>query len=533
MNIVFDILYATEGQPETINYLTFLFQAKVKQQERKTKVPVVQNPKPSDFTAPQHKTVDLKEKIPETDRDDDQDSGFGGNYGGSVDDGNLMFDWNFFGDGVQMPVSLKHSRNIHVAGPSGQRQGQREPTIQLKQSNFVPKRDFNRSNIGTQPSLNDGRIDKGKTPLKVKRLWPRNETPTKLPTTEKCQQENVQCDKPGMERDYLGSIRSVEGRLSDVESDNYCSNFEPTDELTTSQENCCKNNSEQIGKSPLENHPVTNKNSICEEVKNDAQIGEQSEVVACDVSRNSSVVDDSLLSTVYNEIYIVKTEDPSPDADYDPSKVYDKKKKSLIEESLVSTKTECSVVPGQSLPNDFQSSLDQASSPAEGGNDENKLSSVDKDCLLSFIPDGSANLSSVAEKSSNNMNDVNKLSSSLDEARFPSAVVSETFKTTIGECSSSTIGECPSSDAITVCNTNTESSATERDSSTNLYVADANVCTDSARSSSELVNKDINVSSAQIENERVESTSSTLCEDYDNFCSLADETSSNNVKDIT
>jgi chromosome segregation ATPase len=63
-------------------------------------------------------------------RDDDQDSGFGGNYAGSIDEGGLVFDWSCYSNSM-----TRDSFPYHVAGPSTSRTVLRSPHSGMNTSN--------------------------------------------------------------------------------------------------------------------------------------------------------------------------------------------------------------------------------------------------------------------------------------------------------------------------------------------------------------------------------------------------------------
>ena len=70
-------------------------------------------PKPNTLAQTQG-NQDLKKKVTSY-RDDDQDSGIGGNYTGSIDEGGLVFDWSCYNNGMDI---TSNSFPYHVAGPS-------------------------------------------------------------------------------------------------------------------------------------------------------------------------------------------------------------------------------------------------------------------------------------------------------------------------------------------------------------------------------------------------------------------------------
>ena len=73
---------------------------------------------------------DLRKKLTPY-RDDDQDSGFGGNYTGSVDEGGLVFDWSCYGDHMDITFD---SFLPHVARPSTSRTKLGNPSSRINSS---------------------------------------------------------------------------------------------------------------------------------------------------------------------------------------------------------------------------------------------------------------------------------------------------------------------------------------------------------------------------------------------------------------
>ena len=86
---------------------------------------------------------DLRKKVTPY-RDDDQDSGFGGNYTGSVDEGGLVFDWSCYGDHMDITFD---SFLPHVARPS---------TSRTKLGN--PSSRINSPSNGSTKSLTEGTV---------------------------------------------------------------------------------------------------------------------------------------------------------------------------------------------------------------------------------------------------------------------------------------------------------------------------------------------------------------------------------------
>ena len=70
-------------------------------------------PKPNTLAQTQG-NQDLRKKVTSY-RDDDQDSGIGGNYTGNIDEGGLVFDWSCYNNGMDI---TSNSFPYHVAGPS-------------------------------------------------------------------------------------------------------------------------------------------------------------------------------------------------------------------------------------------------------------------------------------------------------------------------------------------------------------------------------------------------------------------------------
>ena len=85
-------------------------------ESEKAKVHLVQGRKvPSTDVGPKTQgNQGLRKKVPPY-RDDDQDSGIGGNYAGSIDEGGLVFDWSCYNNCMDV---TSNSFPYHVAGPS-------------------------------------------------------------------------------------------------------------------------------------------------------------------------------------------------------------------------------------------------------------------------------------------------------------------------------------------------------------------------------------------------------------------------------
>ena len=123
---------------------------------------VVQSHKPNTVVQTQA-NQDLRKKVTPY-RDDDQDSGIGGNYTGSVDEGGLVFDWscynncmditsNCFPYHVAGPSTSRSSPNLSRSSPFGMNASTQVPKDKLSSCSKMSVNETHRSNNGDISSL--------------------------------------------------------------------------------------------------------------------------------------------------------------------------------------------------------------------------------------------------------------------------------------------------------------------------------------------------------------------------------------------
>lgn len=109
-----------------------------------------------DERSPTRKTVvktqvnqDMKKKVTSY-RDDDQDSGFGGNYTGSVDEGGLVFDWSCYSDHIDVTFD---SFSPHYSRPSTSRTMLKNQSPRINSSNKCTTRSITEYRASSEDNL--------------------------------------------------------------------------------------------------------------------------------------------------------------------------------------------------------------------------------------------------------------------------------------------------------------------------------------------------------------------------------------------
>lgn len=460
------------------------------QQERKSKGKGTQLSDLSDSTVQnlqlELSTNDLNKKVLVSDRDDDQDSGFGGNYGGSMEDGGLVFDWGCFGNNLRMADVFENSRTDLVPRPSTSWHDL-ESSVKPNKDAVLPDRSNccvdQRSSVSTH-TLQGGQADKGKSPLRAGRLEQTKKAVRKSPTSKRRQPEVVPNKVPELDQDFVGPVRREEFIINDLSSGRTLENddepvLDELGEMTKHKKNCGKeNNMAFIDEFPVGGQLVTSENctSVCRTLsRKDTSPGQSSlDLISDTVVKSSPVVDESLLHKVNNtrdssctvtgeslaDILNGAPKSSSFTENDGPATVcaHETKSPSLVEEFPVSdsstTGTKSCTIAGNSLPlDDLQPGSLVEKTLLTVCDNKMEYFSPTGECLPTTVPEVDAKSCTFAEESSGVVTNVDEIPPSFvfDETKSPSG---ESFVT--GVCDdgteSSVLGECS---VTTICDDRT------------------------------------------------------------------------------